>query len=957
MPYRDNLLNALVVEDWARAKKRGLTKTQALRVVAPGGVLCLATRKGWQVVTKPRPAGMDEWTHNYRNAGGNCGTSDDTVVAWPFGVRWNEDLPFNISNRAMSSHQWTNTRGLAVADGRVYYVTTCARENLKGTYRQMHASNEIHDQYLIARDAWNGAFLWRHKLGPIFYGNLHYSARAPLVAANGKVYAANKAKQLMEFDGKTGKRLRVLPTTFMPSILLVLDDVLVVSNWKNGDHVGELTGVVRRRLDNKIAKGSMVAYDLKTGKALWKNNTLATSMRAADGRVYIVSRQGRDEYAIDTMERERRRGKYKGYDRRDPKKMKEKFGLPPGRGQQDVVALDLRSGKAIWTTTDKMLKMSPADHIAIDVAGLTSVVVGKNVYSISRGFGATGNGSIVLDGATGKEKNRGGGGFASLQKGKVRFGGGTVCTPTIDVNEITTRNRSNQYTVGGKSQTFGAARGSCMFAAVPANGALYTPQTWCSCAPGVVPGFVSFGPIHTEPTTEQMLSGAKRFKGPAYGKQRPLAGDAGWPGYLGHAERSSCNDSAVLPATLAVKWDRQIAAPTGKSNPEVSWDESLQSIVTAPSVSGGLVFSADRNRHKLVACDAKTGKVAWEKILGGRITTPPTIYKGLCLVGATDGYVYAFDANKGKLAWKMRMGPEERRMISHAQLESPWSVFSSILVTKAGIAYASAGRTTAAEGGIVVRAFDPATGKIKWSQVIAYLKDGRRDHTDDVMFVHGKTLCLMKTLFDLETGQIVTSPLAAYEKERQNFNRQRHLANLAKAKAKKKGVAVDPKTQILPPEPKRPTGIPLQNQGIEGFANSNWTRLGNRRRRNSNLNGVSGMMLAWDSKLCVSGNEHGANGYDCTKTGQPKRTWGSNTNGTQVTALAMGSNAVAIAGGVYPAEGKGKVGGFVRIVSRDGKELAMLTLPAPVAYHGLAVAGDNIYVTLQNGMLLCLGAK
>lgn len=44
---------------------------------------------------------------------------------------------------------------------------------------------------------WNGTQLWRKKLGAIFYGGLFYTARAPMVAMRGKVYAVNKDQQLL----------------------------------------------------------------------------------------------------------------------------------------------------------------------------------------------------------------------------------------------------------------------------------------------------------------------------------------------------------------------------------------------------------------------------------------------------------------------------------------------------------------------------------------------------------------------------------------------------------------------------------------------------------------------------------------------------------------------------------------------------------------------------------------
>jgi outer membrane protein assembly factor BamB len=971
LPYRDDLLNALVVEDYAAAVKQGLSDAEALRVVSPGGYFCRKIKGRWEVTIKERPAGMDEWTHNYRDAGGNCGVSKDSIIKLPLGVRWNDDLPFNLSSRMESSNAWTNTRGLAVADGRVYYVTNCASENLKNTCLEMTNSKVTPNQYLTVRDAWNGAFLWRYNLGDIFYGGLHYTARAPLAAIGGKVYAVSKEKGLLEFDGKSGKVLRQFQTVFFGSILAVSDNVLVAVSWKDGDNVGGLTGVDRRRLDNKVSEGSIVAYDLGSGRKLWEKKRIAASIRVADGRVYIVERQGRDEFALDVYNRQTRRGIYKDYVHNDLKKMEDKFGTPPGRGDQSVVALDLKSGKQLWAVNNDILKLAPVDHIAIDVAGLDSVVVSKNGYALTNGYGSTGAESIVLSGPKGNVLFRQDAhGFAVMHDGAVHVAGrtidpvtgknlgkpainvgGTICTPSIYVNGIMTRNRSNQYQSEGKNVTFGAARGSCMFAAVPANGAFYTPQTWCSCAPGVVPGFVSFGPIHREPTSDEMVAGVSLVKGPAYGKQASGKAD-GWATYLGTGNRSSANLSATLPENLNIKWQRKIAKPIGDSAIELSWKESLDSLVTAPIASSGLVIAADRHRHKVVAVRAADGEPAWERIVAGRVSTPPTICQGLCLFGAADGYVYALDAKDGSLAWKMRMGPEERRMISHGQAESPWSVFSSVLVSD-GIAYASAGRTTAAEGGIVIRAFVPATGEIVWSKVVSYLTGNRRDHTNDVMYIHGGNLHLFKTTLDLKSGKVTENPIEVYNKARQDWHRERHLFQ----QATKKGETPEP----LGPEPKRAMNMPLENSGIEGLASSNWTKLGDRRRRNSNLDGVMGLLFAWDDSIICSSNMYGGiSAYDravpVDKNARPKRMWGFGRQTEQVTGLALGKNAVVVGGGVYPEVGN--VSGFIRVLDRvSGKEIASIDFPAVLSYNGVAISNGEIYVTLEDGSLICLAGE
>ena len=166
LPYRDNLLNGLVIQ-----RTGNIDLEAALKAVAPNGKLCVLIEGSWKITVRKRPDGMDIWTHNYRNAGGNSGASTDQFIKFPLGLRWNDGLPFNLRTNQENSNAWTNTRAIAVVDGRIYYVTNCARENLKRTAGEMAATKETQDMYLIARDAWNGTQLWRKNWDQFFTGD------------------------------------------------------------------------------------------------------------------------------------------------------------------------------------------------------------------------------------------------------------------------------------------------------------------------------------------------------------------------------------------------------------------------------------------------------------------------------------------------------------------------------------------------------------------------------------------------------------------------------------------------------------------------------------------------------------------------------------------------------------------------------------------------------------------
>jgi len=129
-------------------------------------------------------------------------------------------------------------------------------------------------------------------------------------------------------------------------------------------------------------------------------------------------------------------------------------------------------------------------------------------------------------------------------------------------------------------------------------------------------------------------------------------------------------------------------------------------------VAGGRVFLAQVQEHTVHALDAETGRPVWSRTLGGRIDSPPTIYKGLCLLGCRDGYAYCLRASDGEVVWRFRAAPRDRRIVAYNQLESVWPVKGNILVHD-GSAYFAAGRSSYIDGGMVLYKLDPATGKVQ----------------------------------------------------------------------------------------------------------------------------------------------------------------------------------------------------------------------------------------------------
>jgi len=82
LPYTDNLVNLLVSED-----PGDITRSEIIRVLAPGGTAYLRQQNDWIKIKKSRPKGIDEWTHYLYDATNNA-VADDELVGPPHHIQW-----------------------------------------------------------------------------------------------------------------------------------------------------------------------------------------------------------------------------------------------------------------------------------------------------------------------------------------------------------------------------------------------------------------------------------------------------------------------------------------------------------------------------------------------------------------------------------------------------------------------------------------------------------------------------------------------------------------------------------------------------------------------------------------------------------------------------------------------------------------------------------------------------
>lgn len=883
LPYATNLVSVLVAEDLGR-----IGRDEVMRVLTPGGAAYLKTGGQWTAVKKPRPPEMGEWNSSRCNASGNP-VAADTAIEAPRRVRW---LSPGIGGNALS------------ADGRVYHGG------------------------LAAVDAYNGLPLWSAKL------NL-------MAAGGGRVYGLS-GNGLVALDAVSGQPIGAYPGADKPGVVLYLPS-----------GVGEKPTLL-------TADGASVrALDAMAGTLHWNRPAEGVkSLVAGDGKVFFLTGKGKPGTAVCLNLA----------NGQEVWRVSHEW-LPATNGcsyRYGVLAYEISSGgddgkgcalRAISAADGADLWNYPYDP---------GMVHGKTARAIFARdlLWAAGRSAVGLDPQTGKPKKtvQAGWGHCWVPMATERF----LIAGEMDFTDFETGRH-----VGNR-----ISKASCGRGFLPANGLLYTFGSGCVCypmlkgslalagddppragaapapapvpavpgpRPGVRPGTAQpFGRLpglggaaESVPPVIPPYAAQRLEKGPAFGAAAPRAGAGAqdeWGCYRGDAWRSGCPGGAA-PGSLAPAWEKPVAE-TPRIGPLEFWKRNSLGAepLTAPTVAQGLVFVADRETHRLLALDARSGAGRWTFIANGRIDTPPTIHEGFCLFGTRSGYAYCLVAATGEMVWRLRLGPEDRRIVAYGQLESAWPAPGTALVTD-GLAFFGAGRHPLADGGLSVCGVEPATGRIAVDTVVPSLPMPRwygrlgNDHdTFDLLVRDGGAVALGRWRFDLATRK------GAWDRPSGSYTA-------------------------------RATGV-LVLRGLWSYAADAPNNRGRSRRP---------LMVFDDETLYVSAGELYAAKLDtaaalkekdskyrepAASPGDYRIEWSPYSvlkTMTRKWAAKEGSGArgLARAGDLLIAAGGD---GSVRTISvTDGKVIARGTVGAAPVWDGLAVAYGRVYVSTSKGTVVCLG--
>jgi len=243
-------------------------------------------------------------------------------------------------------------------------------------------------------------------------------------------------------------------------------------------------------------------------------------------------------------------------------------------------------------------------------------------------------------------------------------------------------------------------RGACVYGIMPANGLVYAPQHPCACyIETKLNGLNALAPERPDQEAATLTESERLETGPAYGlvPKTDRLGPEDWPTYRADSRRSG-------------------RVATQLHDPRPAWARELGGRLSAVTAAAGKCFVAAIDQHTLYALDAETGRTLWTFTAGGRIDSPPTIWRDAVYFGCADGYVYCLRLEDGRPAWRYLAALGRLKHVAFGQLESLWPVHGSVLVQEGPdgrmSVYCVAGRTAFLDGGLRLCRLDAVTGKL-----------------------------------------------------------------------------------------------------------------------------------------------------------------------------------------------------------------------------------------------------
>lgn len=746
----DNLADAVVVLGKAASQ---VSEAEVLRVLRPRGRAWIdpsgldqSGQADSRQLTKPVPAGVDQWTHPYHGPDNNT-LSQDRLIQAPYLTQFLANPRYGPAPQAT-----------VAAAGRVFKAFG---------HVAWHQREEPLLDTLVAYNGYNGTELWRRKLPEGLM--LH---RNTLIATDTTLYLGDD-QSCKRIDTATGQ----LKGEIRPPV-----DLAGGTFWKwMGMEKGVLFAMTggqenrdqemkwRRRGHgwpwNEISKGfnqpvdpwgfgqNVLAIDPETHKILWHYHEdepidgRAICMR--DGRLFAF-RFGRFLTCLDTAD---------GHVvwRKTPQNAPALF--------QALGSYQERQGwQTNWRTVAYMKCSDQAIYFAgpqlerlVAVAAADGRLLWQDAYDNYQLI-LHPTGLVAISGPWGNNVSKKFDPLTGQVLAKLPVGRRACTRPNATLRSILFRamGGSIRFDLATEHQRWvSPMRPSCQDGVTVANGLLYWWPYVCDCQLSLYgvtcvgsAGDFDFTPKHDY--RPRLRANRQLVKKVADLPATP----ADWPTFRAN-NRSTATTAARIPASAHLLWTANLdgAKPNG----------SAPVRPTAPVAVGDLVLLAGSD-GVVRALDATTGKPRWQAPTGAEVRFPPTVWEGRALVGSADGWVYALEARTGREAWRFRAAPAERMIPVYGRLLSTWPASSGVRV-RAGIAYVAAGLTN--YDGTYVYALDAASGAVRWCNDTSGHLDAAANTGVSVqgqLLIHGDKLYLAggnavsPARYDLQDGRCLNDP-------------------------------------------------------------------------------------------------------------------------------------------------------------------------------------------------------
>ena len=726
----------------------------------------------WVSLRKSKPTEIDEWGHYLHGPDGNP-VSQDQIVGPPEFTQW-RDAPLHL--RAHDTISSLNA--VTTSRGRLYYLEDKAPIAFPG-------DNDVPDNWCLrARNAYNGVLLWELPIKEwgwrVFLPSWNSKRWLPELPMNlqyrfvavGDVLFATLGYNapISKIDGRSGEILHVYEGTEGTSEIIAVGENLIATlrrndglflgsfsaesgkqQWEAGPFTGvhslhagkaatwptrrgepytitQMPGVMHPASNGKVVvvkdKNAYLAFDLKTGKPLWKSAVVEADRVLARGALIVT-----DQHVIACRAGARLIDGAKGV----------------------LVSLDVNTGEKLW---EQKLEW----HASWWEAEQNVFLIEGKVWAYHSAEFGTSN-QLIKRGSNKK---------APYPKEFTAFDPATgAVVDTIDLgllfpvrhhhrcyrDKATPNHIIASYHFatfldlhGDEHDENDHLRAGCKYGFMPANGMLYKTPDPCRCSAAIkVLGLAAFSPDPTIRFPDSMPQEENPLvKGPAFGKvggEATETGDVDWAFFRGNLARSGANDAASLNPQGEL---RQV------------WEVECGESVSPPVIYQGAAYAATPENNSVVAVDLKSGRMKWRFIAESRIDSPPACYRGAIHFGSNDGWVYCLRAGDGALAWKFRAAPVDRFLYNLGRLESAAPVPGSVAVADGKVFFA-AGNSPFLDYGLSLFSLDCQTGEVV-SRYTLNRSDFRNGVNNDVPQIDGKTLFVNNRGFDLDLKPVKGLP-------------------------------------------------------------------------------------------------------------------------------------------------------------------------------------------------------